>query len=57
MQMTDDLLERFFRKECTPEEERKVREYLREHWADAEKDLTEEDWAAFHPKETLPSPI
>ena len=57
MQMTDDLLERFFRKECTPEEERMVREYLLEHWANAEKDLTEEDWAAFHHKETLPSPI
>ncbi|MBN9385493.1 MAG: DUF4974 domain-containing protein [Chitinophagaceae bacterium] len=53
--MTEDLFERFFRKECTPEEERQVREYLRQHWAEVEKDLTEEDWAAFSHQETLPS--
>lgn len=57
MQMTEDLLERFFRKECTPEEEQRVREYLRQHWADMEKGLTEEDWAGFYHKETLSSSV
>lgn len=52
--MTDDLIEKFFRKECTPEEEQRVREYFRQHLSDLEN-LTEEDWATFHYKEPLPA--
>jgi ferric-dicitrate binding protein FerR (iron transport regulator) len=57
MQMTEDLFERFFRKECTPEEEQQVREYFQQRLPGLEKDLTEEDWAAFHHKGILSSSV
>lgn len=54
MEPTEDLLEKFFRKECTPQEEELVRDYLRQYWAGLEKKLTEEDWADFRYLGALP---
>lgn len=55
--MTEELFQRFFGNECTPEEERLVREYLRRHWANLENELSEQDWAAFGHKDSIPPVI
>lgn len=45
MQVSDELLERFFRKQCTPEEEQQVRLFLGERLDRLEK-APEPNWAA-----------
>jgi len=57
MKLTDDLFERFFKKECTPEEEHRVLEYFQQQLTRLEKNVSEEDWASFKHETPLPSSI
>src|SRR4051794_19907331 len=42
--MTEELIQRFFKKECTAEESIRVSQYLKAHPELTEKYLSEEEW-------------
>ena len=47
MQMTDELMERFFKSECSAEEREAIERYIRENPGEWEKYLAAQDWEHF----------
>ncbi len=53
MEVTKELLFKFFRHECTPEEHAAVNEYFHNHPDELDKYLDEEDWKNFNSENEL----
>src|ERR1700748_2036352 len=53
MNITPELIDRFFKQECTPEENHIVSEYFDQHPDELEKYLSEDEWQKFEDDATL----
>jgi ferric-dicitrate binding protein FerR (iron transport regulator) len=53
MEVTKELLSKFFRQECTPEEHAAVNEYFHSHPEELDRYLDEEDWKSFNSEDKL----